>query len=247
MTDTVRRPIRAGALIGYGFALAFLLAWAWQYVSAPPGAVAGLAGLDYRNYADATRAWLDGGSWYLDRQVHGPYAVVPGDVLYPPVWLVLFVPATLLPWLLWWAVPAAVMAWVLWKHRPSPLGWATMAAFLAWPPTAVHLLTGNPGIWIVAALALATVFRWPAVVLLTKVTIAPLGLWGIRDRRWWFALAVLVGVSLAFLPMWPTYVQVLLDARHAAGPFYSAQDLPMLMIPMVAWATSTTRALKRGS
>jgi hypothetical protein len=96
----------------------------------------------------------------------------------------------------------------------------------------------------VAALGLATLYHWPAVVLLTKVTIAPLGLWGIRDRRWWIALAVLVGLSLLFLPMWPTYVGVLLDAKHQAGVFYSAQDLPMLMIPLVAWATSTTRAAR---
>ncbi len=42
--------------------------------------------------------------------------------------------------------------------------------------------------------------------------------------------------------MWPTYVQVLLDANHPAGVFYSVQDIPLLMIPLVAWATSTTRA-----
>lgn len=236
------RTARLGRFVGYTVAALFVALWAWQYISAPPGAIDRLAGLDYRNYAEATHTWLNGGSWYLDRQLHGPYEVVPGDVLYPPVWLLLFVPAAIAPWPLWWILPAAMVAWGLWKLRPSALGWATMAAFLAWPPTAVHLLTGNPGIWLVGALAMAMLYRWPAVVLLTKVTIAPLGLWGVRDRRWWVALAGLVVASLLFLPMWPTYVQVLLDAKHPSGIFYSAQDLPMLMIPLVAWATSTTRA-----
>lgn len=231
----------AARLLGYGLAVLFVALWAWQYISAPPGAVERLAGLDYRNYAEATTTWLNGGTWYLDRQLHGPYVVVPGDILYPPVWLILFVPATLAPWPLWWVLPSGAMAWVLWRHRPSPLGCATMAAFLAWPPTAVHLLTGNPTIWLVAALGLGTLYRWPSAFLLTKVTIAPLGLWGIRDRRWWVTLAGIVAASLLFLPMWPTYLQVLLDAKHPAGIFYSAQDIPLLAIPLVAWATSTTR------
>ena len=239
---TSARRERLGRAIGYAVAALFVGLWAWQYLSAPPGAVDHLAGLDYRNYATATLDWLDGGTWYLDRQLHGPYLVVPGDVLYPPVWLLLFVPAALAPWPLWWILPGLMVGWALWRLRPSPLGWATMAAFLAWPPTAVHLLTGNPGIWLVAALAMATLYHWPAVVLLTKVTVAPLGLWGIRDRPWWVALGILALLCLPFLPMWPTYVQVLLDAKHPAGVFYSAQDLPMLMIPLVAWATSTTRA-----
>jgi hypothetical protein len=233
---------RIGRMAGYVAAVLFLGLWLLQYVTAPQGSIEHLAGLDYRNYAAATLDWLDGGTWYLDRQLHGPYVVIPGDVLYPPVWLVLFVPAALAPWPLWWAFPAAMVAWTLWKLRPSPLGLATIAAFVAWPPTAVHLLTGNPGIWLVGSLALAMLYHWPAVVLLTKITVAPLGLWGIRDRRWWVALGVLGLACLLFLPMWPTYVQVLLDAQHPAGALYSAQDLPMLLIPLVAWATSRTRA-----
>jgi hypothetical protein len=222
----------------YGVAAVFVTAWLWQYASNPE-AVAHLAGLDYRNYAEATYTWLGGGTWYLPRQLDGPYQVVPGDVLYPPTWLLLFVPAAIAPWPLWWVVPVGVTAAMLWWLRPAPLAWATIAAFLAWPPTAVHLLTGNPGIWLVAALALATRYRWPAAFLLTKVTVAPLALFGVRDRRWWYTAGALVLLSLPFAAMWPTYVRVLLDAQSAAGIFYSAQDLPMMMIPLVAWALRT--------
>ncbi len=86
--------------------------------------------------------------------------------------------------------------------------------------------------WLVAALAMGTLYRWPSAFLLTKVTIAPLGLWGIRDRRWRVTVAGVLAASLLFLPMWPTYVRVLLDAQHPAGVFYSAQDIPLLMIPL---------------
>ena len=87
-------------------------------------------------------------------------------------------PASVAPWPLWWLIPLGVVGAVIAYHRPSPLGVATIAAFLAWPPTASLLLTGNPGIWLVAALAAATIYRWPAVLLITKVTVAPLALFG---------------------------------------------------------------------
>lgn len=236
-TVVARLPYRRA---WYVVALACVAAWVWQYAGSPDG-VAALVGLDYRNYADATRTWLAGGGWYLPHQLAGPYAISPGDVLYPPIWLLLFVPAALLPAFLWWAAPIAITIAVIIRLRPAPLAWATMAAFLAWPPTAVHLLTGNPGIWLVASLALATLYRWPAAFLLTKITVGPLALFGARDRRWWLTAGALVLLSVPFLPMWPDYVRVLLNAQSATGPLYSAQDLPMLLIPLVAWSLRQTR------
>ncbi len=126
--------VGAGHVVGYGIAVLFVCLWAWQYVSAPPGAIERLAGLDYRNYAEATNTRLNGGTFYLDRQLHGPYLVIPGDILYPPVWLMLFVPTTLAPWPLWWILPAVMVGWALFRLRPSPLGWATMAASLPGHP-----------------------------------------------------------------------------------------------------------------
>lgn len=233
---------RLGQVVGYGVAVVFVAMFAWQFLTAPPESLRHLAGIDLQIYSGAAQGWLHGDGFYLDRQLHGPYPIQEGDVLYPPTWLFLFVPASVAPWPLWWLIPLGTMTWVLVRLRPSPLGWATIAAFLAWPPTASLLLTGNPGIWLVAALALATIHRWPAVLLVTKVTVAPLALFGIRDRRWWIGLLVIVGLSPLFMPMWPDYIRVLLDAKHPAGILYSVQDLPMYMIPLVAWATSRRRA-----
>ena len=228
---------------GLRIALVFVGLRAWQYVSASPAAIERLAGLDYRNYAEATRTrtgrrHLVPGSPAPRR---GLYAVVPGDILYPPVRLLLFVPAAIAPWPLWWILPAAMVAWALFRLRPSPLAGPPWPR--SWPgrrrPSTCSPATPASGSWARSRWQRCTV---AGSLLLTKVTIAPLGLWGIRDRRWWrIALAALVAASLLFLPMWPTYVQVLLDAKHPAGIFYSAQDLPMLTIPLVAVATSTRR------
>jgi hypothetical protein len=49
-------------------------------------------GDDYRIYMDATNRWLAGGSYFLSRQLAGPYQLEMGDVMYPPVALWLFAP-----------------------------------------------------------------------------------------------------------------------------------------------------------
>src|SRR5690348_5487772 len=72
-------------------------------------------GGDMNLYLDAARHWLGGGSFYLDRQLAGPYEITGGDVLYPPVALALFVPFTVLPAVLWFAIPLAIVGWtVVW-------------------------------------------------------------------------------------------------------------------------------------
>jgi hypothetical protein len=70
---------------------------------------------------------------------------------------------------------------------------------------------------------------------LVKPTLAPLALIGIRRRRWWFGLGAWLLVCLAFLPMWPEYVQVLQNARDPAGLLYSFNDLPLMAIGILAW------------
>src|ERR1035437_8980692 len=78
-------------------------------------------GVDYRIYMDATTRWFSDGSYFLPRQLAGPYPLLMGDVFYPPVALWLFVPFTLLPAMLWWAVPIAITAAAL--ERPRPPSW----------------------------------------------------------------------------------------------------------------------------
>ncbi|MGH2512545.1 MAG: hypothetical protein ACRDGQ_07655, partial [Candidatus Limnocylindrales bacterium] len=49
----------------------------------------------------------------------------------------------------------------------------------------------------------------------------------------------LVVISLAFLPMWFEYAHVLLNARGPlVNPLYSIGDVPLLLIPIIARATS---------
>ena len=100
----------------------------------------------------------------------------------------LFVPFTFLPPILWWAVPIGVVAWVVWRLAPGPLAWPVMALCLVWPPTQVKLITGNPVVWSVAALALACLNYWPSVLVLIKPSLFPFALFGATHRSWWVAL-----------------------------------------------------------
>lgn len=75
-------------------------------------------GLDRATYSDGAQRWLNGGSFYLDRQLHGPYEIHMGDVLYPPTLPWLLIALSFLPALVWWAVPIGF-------HRVERLGLAT--------------------------------------------------------------------------------------------------------------------------
>jgi hypothetical protein len=196
--------------------------------------VNGYGGIDYSLYMEATRRWLAGGSFYEAYQLAGPYPISMGDILYAPNALLLFVPLTLVPAVLWWVVPIGVTAWSIWKLRPSVLAWPFMALCLAWPPTLARTVAGNPVMWVVAALALGCLYRWPAVGVLLKPSLGPFALIGIRDRRWWLALAVGVLVSLPFGAMWLDWARAVANAQNG-GLFYSFQDAPILLLPIIAW------------
>jgi len=209
--------------------------WAyWQH-----GAL--FAGVDFRILMSATERWLDGGPFYYPYQLAGPYDISAMDrleqspVMYPPTMLLLLVPLTVLPAVLWWAIPVAVTGWVVWQHQPRPLVWLVLVLLLVFPTTLNSLWTGNPTIWFTMALALGTRYGWPFVLLLLKPTLAPLALLGIRRRSWWLALAVLALISLPFLPMWFDYLAVLRNTTHTLGILYSFNQLPALFIPIIAW------------
>lgn len=202
----------------------------------PPGG-------DFGMYRDAGARWLSGGFYFYPHQLAGPYTTVGGDVMYPPVSLVLFVPFMGIPGELWWAIPLAVLAWHLWTTRPSLWGWAGIFACLAWPMSIEVIWTGNPVMWTAVAFALS--FRWPwvGVLVLLKPSLFPFALGGIRTRQWWLALAAFAVVSLAFLPMWFDWLRVLVNARgQFSGPLYSLRDVPFMLIPLIAWVTRSTVA-----
>lgn len=196
--------------------------------------VNGYGGIDYSLYMETTRRWLSGGPYFEPYQLAGPYPISMGDVLYQPNALLLFVPFTVLPAFLWWAIPLGVTAWSIVKLRPSVLAWPFIALCLAWPPTLARTVAGNPVMWVEAALALGCLYRWPAVGVLLKPTLFPFALIGVRDRRWWLALGLLIVASLPFGTMWLDWVRAVTNAQNG-GFLYSFQDVPILLLPIVAW------------
>jgi len=198
-------------------------------------------GTDYDLYMEATRRWLASGVFYEPYQLAGPYSIESGAILYPPVALWLLVPFTFLPWLLWWAVPIVGTAWIVWTWRPGPISWPLIAICLAWEPTHIHLMSGNPGLWAMLATALAT--RWPVAgpFALLKPSLFPFAAVGIRHRSWWLGLGLFGLLSLAVLPMWFDWLTVLLNQSNAGGVLYSWQYAPMMLIPIIAWAWRNPR------
>lgn len=197
-------------------------------------AVNGYGGVDYLLYTDATQRWLGGGSFYQPYQLAGLYTITAGDILYPPVALWLFVPFTVLPAVIWWLVPLGMTAWVIWRLRPGPLAWPLMALCIAWPPTQVKLITGNPVMWSLMALALGCLFRWPSVFVLIKPSLAPFALFGINRRSWWLAFGLFVLLSLPFGAMWSDWLRTVANSR-GGGIAYSIQEIPVLLLPLIAW------------
>ncbi len=247
MTDSLRerRFRRAVWLTPRAIAAALLgVLVAEVILSALTPATRGAIGFDYGTYMAAARRWLAGGGFYQAYQLAGPYAIWNQEILYPPTALLLFVPFTVLPAVLWWAIPLGILAVVLASHRPAPWGWVGIMALLILPapfvvagPRSIGLvILGNPGMWAVAATAAATRYRWPGALVLLKPSLLPFALIGIRTRGWWFSLGLLALVSVALWPLWAQYAVVLANAGGPrAGWLYSLSDVPTMLVPVTAW------------
>jgi hypothetical protein len=207
-----------------------------------------LWGVDRGIYREAGQRVLSGGSWFLERQLHGPYVIEVGDVMYPPVAMLWLVPAALLPDVLWSALPLLVIGAVVAWHRPGPWGIAGIALCLAYPWTPQMLASGNPGWWIAAAVAVGTVWRPAFALAFCKPSLLVVPFLGARDRRWWGLTAAGIAVSLAMLPLTVAWFHVILDGR---GPFarldYSVRDLGLVLIPLIAWRTRSRAPWLRAS
>lgn len=193
----------------------------------------GYGGIDYTLYMEATQRWLAGGPFYEPYQLSGPYPIRMGDVLYPPNGLFLFVPFTFLPAVLWWAIPLAITAWAVWRMRPSPIAWPFIALCLFWPAFVARTVAGNPVMWVMAAVALGCLYKWPSIFVLLKPSLFPFALIGIRDRSWWIALAAWALVSLPFGLMWLDWTRAVTNST-GGGLLYSFQDIPILLLPVIA-------------
>ncbi|HUQ77848.1 MAG TPA: hypothetical protein VM427_03105 [Patescibacteria group bacterium] len=192
-------------------------------------------GIDLVIYSRATERLLDGQSWFLDRQLAGPYPILMGDVLYPPVAAFLFAPFLVIPAALWWAIPISITVWLILRWRPAPWTWPLMALCVLWPLTPAKTITGNPALWITAFAAAGLEWRWPSALVLLKPSLFPFALIGIRDVRWWLVVGGLSLGSLLFVDETVAWFRVLLDSR-GGGFLYSAVDIPMVLIPVIAWA-----------
>ena len=191
-------------------------------------------GQDYVYYRDVGARFVDSGSYYLDRQLHGPYVVaLMVDVLYPPVALLLFVPFAYLPWFLWWAIPIAITGYVLWTLRPAPWALCVMLLLMMYPWSIGAYLFGNTEMWVVAVVAASIRWGWPSVLLLIKPPFLPLAIIGMRRRSWWIAAAVIGAISIPMLPLWLDYVNSTLNMSIRSD--YALGGIPLVSVPLVAW------------
>lgn len=236
------RPALLASLVIFALPIAFVLLI--------PDPLAQPFSVDYDLYRDVAARWLAGGPYFEPYQLAGPYEIRAGDVLYPPVGLWLFAPFALLPpapaGVLWWAVPLALTAGVVVLLRPRPLVWPLIALCLANPTTLLKIWTGNPVIWAMAAMALAVVgsSRAAAPFVLLKPSLAPFAVFGIGQRSWWLGAAILLALCLPFGGLWADWVASVLNSR-GGGILYSALEIPMLALPLVAWLGRTRGGISR--
>ena len=127
MTVNERVAQRRRLLFGIVSALLLLIPIRDLVEAAGTGALASYLAVDYDLYMEATRRWLAGGPFYEPYQLAGPYPITAGDILYPPFALVLLVPFTVLPAILWWAIPLAIVGVVVARLRPDPRLWPFLA------------------------------------------------------------------------------------------------------------------------
>jgi hypothetical protein len=194
----------------------------------------GSLGIDYRLYMDATRDWMATGSVFRPHQLSGPY-VIQADPLYPPVALWLFVPFTFLPAFLWWSVPIGLTVFRIWRWHPSTWSLGVIGFVLLLPVTQAPIFWGNPVMWLLPAVAWGVAHGWFAAFVLLKPSLALFALVGLRrPRRLAVGLTILVAACLPFGPrLWSEWVAAILNSN--AGLAYNAGQIPLLLIPVVAW------------
>jgi hypothetical protein len=202
----------------------------------------GLIGVDLDIYVGYAKRFFDTGSMYAVNQLSGPYpgqpyvsGPIPADMpcLYPPTTIYPFAPFLVLPSILWWMVPLGVVAYVLIRLRPAPWTWPLIVLPLITPDFAAGLVTGNTGMWVLAAVAGGLVWGWPSMLVLIKPFVAPFALIGARKRAWWVGLVVAAAISLPLAASWIAYPVVVANAR---GIDYDPLGyVPMLLAPIVAW------------
>jgi hypothetical protein len=236
------------SLMGIAGAIVVLAAIELAYgVLGPPNWKQAI-GDDLAYYASLAHRLFTGGGWYPDRELQGPWQInYVDDVLYPPAAAWLFAPFIVLPVGALLAIAVIVIGWLVRAWRPAPWTWPLMALCLAWPTTLLRGISGNSSLFVVIAFGLGLRYGWPAVAILVKPSLFPLAMIGIRSRGWWVGLGVLALISLPFIGDTLAYPRVIADSRNPDGILYSLIDLPLILIPLIAWLGRTSRADEQGS
>jgi hypothetical protein len=218
--------------------LAFLAA-DWVRILGHPSGLMAIVGIDYQLYVDAALRFLNGGDFYYSWQYVAPYGQESLPILYPPEALALLIPFTVIPAVVWWLIPISVTTALIVSFRPRLGAYPALALCLWWPETIVHIVTGNPVVWVTMFVALGTRYRWPSALgAVLKPTLAPFALIDARDRRWWFV------AGLALLPFcWllPSYVSVLTKFKPTFGLAYSFVDVPLVLMPIISYVARQAR------
>ena len=200
-------------------------------------------GEDWVIYRGAALRWLGGGSYFLDSQLHGPYQLIMGDVLYPPAALAVFVPFAWLPVALWRLGPLVIAGLALAKLRPAPWAWLIVGYLWFWSGS-LYWDHANPVMWSMAVLFGWAAWDWPAAPLLLQPSMLPFALLGVRRRSWWIVAAVVALLSLATLPLTITWFRVIAQMESGRGIFYGAREWFVCAIPVVAYLGSDLGPLK---
>jgi hypothetical protein len=205
-------------------------------------------GDDLAYYASLARRLFTGGGWYPDRELHGPWQIAyVDDVLYPPAAAWVFAPFIILPVGALLAIAVIVIGWLARTWRPAPWTWPLMALCLAWPTTLLRGISGNSSLFVMIAFGLGLRYGWPAVAILLKPSLFPLALIRVRSRGSWIGIGVLAVISLPFIGDTLVYPKVIADSRNPDGILYSLIDLPLILIPLIAWLGRTAHADEEGS
>jgi hypothetical protein len=227
-----------GSLHGRRLSLAlcslFSIVWLLEWAPLLPGFLGPqhFLAADHDLYFGAVRRFMSGGTFYPSAQLTGPYGVDVDPILYPPELIGLIAPLMLLPAVAWWLLPAAALLVAVWWHRPSIVVAPLIAACLAWPETTLKLLTGNPGMWMAAFLAIGTIKPAVSALVLLKPSLFPFALVGTRHHLWWVAAGL---TAAPFAWLLPEYVAALRNFESPLGPLYSIREAPLLAIPVFIW------------
>ena len=216
-------------------ALLVAVAVSWIALS---GQVLAEWGNDFDFYVGIAERWQETGALYGAEQLAGPYEAMTGvSMLYPPIYLYLFVPFLVLPGFLYWAIPLGLIACHIVLARPAWWAWPIMALLLFAPRSQAIIIWGNTGMWVAAIVAVGLRHPWASPFVLLKPTLAPFALIGIRHRSWWLGLAALVAVSLPMLPLWFDYLSAMRNnvGDWPPGFIYSIPDYLLVLVPVVAW------------